>query len=248
MERVAFLIEETDERLSCLLNPNTLVMRRHAGVVPRRAGGAKLTQRASSDDPLLFTGGGTTELELDLLFDVDVSGSSLQSEDVRDLTRPLWNLAENRGAGDAYGHPPLARFVWGKAWNIPGVVTAVAERLEHFDRGGFPRRSWLRMRFVRVAEPGIAEEPEGSPLIQWVEDALETLREMAEKAEQVVDHLVAGGGGAEGGERLDDLAWRYLGDPAAWRILAEVNEILNPLSLPPNLVLRVPLLGRGRAR
>ena len=28
MERVAFLIEETNERLSCLLNPETLVMRR----------------------------------------------------------------------------------------------------------------------------------------------------------------------------------------------------------------------------
>ena len=31
MERVAFLIEEANERLGCLLNPETLVLRRTAG-------------------------------------------------------------------------------------------------------------------------------------------------------------------------------------------------------------------------
>ena len=37
MERVAFLIEETNERLRCLLNPETLVLRRTAGVRPRQS-------------------------------------------------------------------------------------------------------------------------------------------------------------------------------------------------------------------
>src|ERR1700694_1892821 len=95
MERVAFLLEETNERLGCLLNPESLVIRRVAGVLPRRSFGGQFTGMGLRDDPLLYTGGGRTELELNLLFDVSLAGSSMETSDVRDLTGPLWNLAEN---------------------------------------------------------------------------------------------------------------------------------------------------------
>ena len=153
MERVAFLVEEKNERIGCLLNPETLVMRRTAGVRPRRSATGQLTGEGLTDDPLLYTGGGRTELDLDLLFDVTLAGSSISTEDVRDLTRPLWNLAENAARQEGYGRPPLVRFIWGKSWNIPGVIVAVAERLEYFTRDGVPRRSWLRMRMIRANEP-----------------------------------------------------------------------------------------------
>ena len=90
---------------------------------------------------------------LDLLFDVSLVGSSVSTVDVRDLTRPLWNLAENAARQNGGTSIPLVRFVWGKSWNIPGVVTAVAERFEQFTPAGDPQRSWLRMRFLRVNEP-----------------------------------------------------------------------------------------------
>lgn len=158
MERVAFLVEESGERIRCLLNPETLVVRRLAGVQTRRAAGGLLTGAQLTDNPLLFTGGGTTELQLDLLFDVSLAGSSINSDNVRDLTRPLWNLAENTGAGELARRPPQVRFLWGKFWDIPGVVVAVAERLEYFAASGAPGRSWLRLRLLRVNEalPGPA--------------------------------------------------------------------------------------------
>src|SRR5687768_419562 len=143
MERVAFLIEPEGTRLGALLNPETLVMRRTAGVRPRRALGGPHTGVGLTDDPLLFTGGGTTELRLELLFDVTLAGSSVTTEDVRDLTRPLWQLAENAHAEDGYGRPPLMRTVWGKVLNMLCVVASVSERLEHFSATGAPRRSWL---------------------------------------------------------------------------------------------------------
>ncbi|MGC9347458.1 MAG: hypothetical protein ACP5JG_04890 [Anaerolineae bacterium] len=155
MERVAFLIEETNERIGCLLNPETLVMRRMAGVRTRRSATGQLTGEGLTDDPLLYTGGGRTELDLDLLFDVSLAGSSITTQDVRDLTRPLWNLAENAARQERYGQPPLVRFIWGKSWNIPGIILAVAERLEYFTPEGVPRRSWLRMRMVRANEPAL---------------------------------------------------------------------------------------------
>src|SRR4030067_1490373 len=95
MERAAFVIEDTNQRLECLLNPESLVVRRVAGVRSRASLGGKLTGARLAEDPLLYTGGGRTELELDLLFDVNLAGSSVASEDVRALTAPLWNLAEN---------------------------------------------------------------------------------------------------------------------------------------------------------
>ncbi len=153
MERVAFLIEETNERIGCLLNPETLVMRRVAGVRPRRSATGQLTGAGLADDPLLYTGGGRTELELDLLFDVSLAGSSITTSDVRDLTLPLWNLAENTSQDAGYACPPQVLFIWGKSWNIRGVVVAVAERLEYFTSEGVPRRSWLRLRMLRAAEP-----------------------------------------------------------------------------------------------
>src|ERR1051325_7780900 len=105
MERVAFLIEPGGERLSCMLNPERLTLKRSAGVQPRRSLGGALTGAGLSDDPLLYTGGGTTELSLELLFDVSISGSSIDTEDVRELTAPLWALAENRARAESYGEP-----------------------------------------------------------------------------------------------------------------------------------------------
>src|SRR5215211_7017314 len=160
MERVTFVVESTGERLGCLLNPESLQVTRNAGVRRRRTATGLLAGAGISDDPLLYAGGGQTDLVLDLLFDIGIAGSTIQTGDVRDLTRPLWDLAESTAAS-AGATPPVVRFLWGKAWNVPGVVTAVAERLEDFDTGGVPARSWLRMRLARVPEDAAAPDEGG---------------------------------------------------------------------------------------
>jgi hypothetical protein len=236
-ERVAFIVESTGERIGCMLNPETLVMRRWAGLRRRRslggaAGGARL-----ADDPLLFTGGGATELWLELLFDVSIGGSTVQAGDVRDLTRPLWQLAESGEVVDGYGRPPLIRFVWGKAWSVPGVVAAVAERLEQFEPGGAPRRSWMRLQLLRVNEPASAEAGAGDQ------------SGLPGTAEEPVDVTQVLGGGvspgqqeeeAGSGQRLDEMAQRYYGDASLWRLIAEANGIDDPLSVPAGQVLQIP--------
>lgn len=238
MERVAFLIEPGGERLGCLLNPETLVIRRVAGLQPRRALGGSLPWGGPGDDPLLFTGGGSTELTLELLFDVSLSGSTVQTEDVRELTEPLWRLAENGLREDGRMRPSLARMVWGKRWNYLGVVAAVAERLEHFTPTGAPRRSWLRMRLLRVEDeatpppPTLAGEP---PDADAVAAAL--------APEDYEAHTVLGAGGEEGpssGQRLDELAFQRYGAPSLWRLIAALNGIADPSNIPPGQVLRLP--------
>jgi hypothetical protein len=234
MERVSFVVESTGDQLGCMLNPESLQLRRAAGIRPRRAVTGLLTGTTMSDDPLLYTGGGQTELVLDLLFDIGIAGSTIQTTDVRDLTRPLWNLAES-SSSSAGAAPPVVRFLWGKTWNIPGVVTAVAEHLERFANDGAPARSWLRMRFLRVNDAD-ADDAQTAPQAS----ALSAAAAAGPDAE--LTHQVIGGGGDDpgSGERIEDIAFLYYGDPSAWRAIAEANDIVDPSEVPPGTMLRIP--------
>lgn len=241
MERVAFLIEDTNERLTCLLNPETLVVRRTAGIRSRRSLGGQITGTGLSDDALIYTGGGRTEMELDLLFDVTLAGSTVTTEDVRELTLPLWNLAENNTSNQGYGELRRIRFLWGKYWDFPGIIVAVAERLEHFTPEGAPRRSWLRMRLLRVDDGAAA-----SSSAQSTEAAAMTLGELpddftdSEEEWDVYETLGTGDGGS--GERLDQLADDYYGDPSLWRLIAKANDVEDPNEISSGTALQFPPL------
>jgi hypothetical protein len=227
------------------LNPESVVIRRLAGVHSRRSSTGPLTGAGSKDDPLIYTGGGTTEINLDLLFDVSIAGSSIATEDVRDLTSPLWELAEGAAQENGLTQPPVVRFVWGKAWNIPGVVVAVAERLENFSADGVPGRSWLRMRLLRVSEPTLSgpEAPTLGLAIPEVPEGMEI------PPDQLLVHEVTGGVAGEPEEeeqdeagppaRLDTIAHQYCGYPW-WKPIAQLNNIGDPLNIAPGTLLRIP--------
>ncbi|WFE53932.1 hypothetical protein [Micromonospora sp. WMMD1155] len=234
MERVAFLIDSSGERVDCLLNPETVQVTRLAGVRRRGAAGGQLTGSGLADDPLVFTGGGRTELVLDLLFDVDFVEAQVRPADVRVLTRPLWMLAENSAVEHGWLRPPLVRLVWGKTWNVPGVIVAVAERFDAFTGTGSPRRSWLRLKLVRAAES--AEEAQAG----FEEELAAASTPTAAPGSAVI---AAGDGAAEPGRsgvRFDLLANDALGSPLRWRLLAEHNRITDPLAVPAGTTLAVP--------
>lgn len=245
MERVAFLVEETGERIDCLLNPESFEVTRLAGVRPRGTASGRLVGSGQADDPLQFTGGGRTSLVLDLLFDVDFVEPAIRPADVRTLTRRLWLLAENSAEESGAVRPPLVRLVWGKTWNVPGVIVAVAERFDVFDPAGAPQRSWLRLKLVRVAESAAAAQ-------ESFEDELANALPPGESTRQSGDVLpgdalraVGDGGGTESdsgfaGVRPDTLACDSLGSPFLWRLLTDYNEIADPLRIEPGTVLTVP--------
>jgi hypothetical protein len=238
MERVAFLIDATGERIDCLLNPETFEVSRLAGVRPRGSASGQLVGAGLADDPLLFTGGGRTQVTLDLLFDVDLVEEPVRPADVRALTRRLWMLAENSAEDAGAVRPPLVRLVLGKSWNVPGVIVAVAERFDAFDPSGAPRRSWLRLKLVRVAESAAAARAAFDDELAAAQRAPAAVPESAPAAVQAL-----GDGQSDpdySGVRFDLLATDALGSPFHWRLLAEHNQIANPLQVPPGTVLSVP--------
>lgn len=265
MERVAFLVERTGERLSCLLNPEHLDARRIAGVRVRSDGAGVIAGALRSDDPLIASGGGSTEFELRLLFDVDLANEGYhpapgpqpfqkpagaagtvpravppRHADVRELTRPLWQLAENAEGSDGHDAVPVVRFIWGKSWNVPAAVLAIAERFDRFDADGAPRRSWLSLRMRRVpdargaAPATLPATPqfELDPGTSWREDADEEVIEVPP------DHA------GPPPLRLDLVAAERYGNPAWARWLGEYNRLDDLLELAGTAVLRLPPAGR----
>jgi hypothetical protein len=243
MERVAFLVDETGERIDCLLNPESVAISRLAGVRTRGTPSGQLTGTGLADDPLQFTGGGRTELTLDLLFDVDFVEEPQRPVDVRALTRRLWMLAENSTEELGNFRPPLVWLVWCKSWNLPCVITAIAERYDAFGTDGTPRRSWLRMKLVRVAESAAKGELTYQDELQHA-----AARANATSAESVVGSEAGavraiGEGSAEpdySGVRFDLLVTDAVGNPFLWRRLAQHNGIDNPYDVPAGAVLAVP--------
>jgi hypothetical protein len=235
VERAAFLLEETGERISCLLNPSSLVQRREAGVTAQRSLSGAVTGAELADDRLVATGGGATELEMALVFDVHLSGSTRTTEDVRDLTGPFWRLAENVARPGRFAGVPQVTFVWGKAWWVPGLVLAVAERFERFGPGGQPARSWLSLRLRRLAE-GRPRPPEPLPALP-VPEELPSLDSLPAAS---LESVAVAGGGAGLAERLETVLARLGVGPEAASLVAALNGVADPLRLAAGQVLRVP--------
>jgi hypothetical protein len=247
MERAAFRIEETGQLITCLLNPEQLVFRRVAGLKSWRTVGGALAASRSAYQPLHFVGGGTTELVLDLLFDVSLhTGTVPLREGVVDLTRPLWTLAEQARVDDGAFTPPVVRFFWGTVWNFPAVVVAAAERFESFDSSGTPRRSWLRLRLVRVEEPDVDTlHPviplENVPPVATGDEEEGAVGDFPLPEETPADEEDEGEPDENTpGQRLDVLAEVHLGDSSRWREIADENDIADPLHVDPSRVLRMP--------
>lgn len=246
MERVAFLVEPAGERIACMLNPESLVTRRWTGVRPLRSVGALAAGSTIGDDPLLQTGGGTTEIVVDLLFDVSLAEGPTPVNDVRDLTRPLWRLSEN--ARPAQPGARVVRFVWGKMWNVRVVIAAIAERVEYFDGDGAPGRSWLRMRMLRIDEPPPQEQ------------AAATIAPLAVAGAQMqmlqIPSLPTPTPGTSEGEtpadaappvRWDNISWEAYGDCSIYKDLLDFNGVDDPFHLQ-RFVLELPSLAELKAR
>jgi len=251
MERIAFLVEKTGEQLSCLLNPESVVVRRMAGIAARSGTTGIITGLTLTDDPVISTGGGKTEIDLDLLFDIDIDREmrqqvtsraateiDLPQPDVRDLTRPIWNLAENGESADGFGAPPLVRMIWGRAWNVSGVVVSVAEKFERFEADGRPRRSWLRLRLRRM-NSDIASAPPPMPASTQFEVPFLDGGAASDERKWASVVLMPNEAGLPT-PRIDEIVTQHYGDGSLTNAVLAFNNIEDPLSVAEGQTLILP--------
>jgi hypothetical protein len=167
-----------------------------------------------------FKSGRPATLKMQLFFDTFEAREDVRSE----YTNKIWDLTRvNEDLKDRKtrkGRPPLCRFQWGKAWSFKAVVTNIAQKFTLFQSDGTPVRATLDVTFQQVEDEGLY--PRQNPTSGGGEGRkLRVVRE---------------------GERIDWIATTEYGDPTLWRLIAQQNDLDDPLMLEPGQVLAIPSL------
>lgn len=134
-----------------------------------------------------------------------------QQRDVRSETRRITALLEKNPTTQA---PPLLLFSWGSL-QFKCVLETAGQRFIMFLADGTPARARLNVTFKEYEQIEVEVQQGffiGPP----------SVRNLLE------------------GETLSKLAHEYLGDPGAWREIAELNNIDDPRRLPPGIQLLIP--------
>ena len=162
-----------------------------------------------------FQNGNPASMTVQLFFD-----TYEKKEDVRKYTNKIAELMAvkiKEGGKSKKLRPPKVKFHWGLNWTFNAVVTQMNQNFNLFLQNGTPVRATVDLT------------------MQEVED---------EKAKPGQNPTSGGASGrrthvVEAGETLDIIAFAELGDAAAWRSIADMNSIYDPLNLRPGSVLVV---------
>ena len=135
--------------------------------------------------------------------------------DVRTRTGQITSLLNQNLETQA---PPILLFSWG-GFNFKSVLESVEQRFTLFLSDGTPVRANLTVSFKEYEAVDIE-------IRQGLFIGPPTIRNIVE------------------GETLSQIAGTFLGDPTAWRKIAELNNIDNPLKLLPGSQLILPPMRR----
>jgi nucleoid-associated protein YgaU len=216
----AELHTEANETIVCLFNPAEITVAKSNNWNAGEAKGVNAPK-------LRFQGGQSATMNLTLILDTTDRGS-----DVTEHTNKLLDLMKVRKelpAADAQrnsARPPWVQFRWGSLHSFKAVVDKLSLRFTYFSSGGMPLRAKADLS-----------------LRQWTDEEAQPLQNPTSHASSMhsVHTLMIG-------ETLDRIAARYYGDPTRWRLIADVNGLVDPLALPigsPIFIPDLPVRGRG---
>ena len=187
------------------------------------------TSKPTSDNPDMDFGGGQSgtfkisDITFDatlptLLSETGKQGSALGGS----ITTDIEQLVRFTEIDDSIGQeprPPKCQFVWGQYKSYQVYVQNVSVTYELFDSSGKPLRAKVSVDFIEAEDANTL--PYQNP----------TSRSMARKVRTVLE-----------GETLDWIAYQEYGSAAAWRHIAETNNLDDPMDIHAGQVLRlVPL-------
>lgn len=114
-------------------------------------------------------------------------------------------------------HPPLVMFVWGLTTSQMSYIESISYEYTMFSPGGKPLQAEVDLSLTEYN-------------IEWLSllPLNPTSRSEARKTWVVTE-----------GQTLDWIAYQEYGDPAAWRHIASVNRLMNPMMLKPGQILKL---------
>ena len=169
--------------------------------------------------PQKFSGGGASVMTMELFFDTYESESG---EDVRKHTNKIWELMWidpeiTEEKDNPKGRPPKVEFEWGTVKSFKAVITNINQKFTMFLPNGTPVRTTLTVTFQEAEEMG--KYPFQNPT---------TGSRPGYKVRTIKE-----------GESLDWIAHEEYGDPALWRLIADTNNLEDPMKLSPGQMLSI---------
>jgi nucleoid-associated protein YgaU len=171
------------------------------------------TNSAKKTSPPEFKGSGPRQLSLELFLDKSIERKDV-SQDVETLFACLAphppTLTSKKPS------PPFVRFGWGKTIQFTAFLKSVNAKYTLFDQKGTPLRAVCTISLEEIPEEMAKQNPTSG--------GLASLRE----------HTVVAG------DTLHSIAYQEYGHPTLWRVVAEANDVDDPLRLRPGTKLRIP--------
>ncbi len=171
----------------------------------------------NSDVPHVeFKKAGAQTLKLALSFD-----TYELTEDVSLTTNKLWKLMESKtrdeGSSENKVPPPEVAFEWG-VFRFVSVITNITQKFTLFLNDGTPVRARVDVTFTQYKDlndyPNQNPSSGNGPIAR-------------------VWRVVAG-------DRLDNISAKVYGDATKWRLIANFNNIVDPLQLRAGQLLTIP--------
>ena len=170
---------------------------------------------------LRFQGGQSGTLALSLTLDTTKDGSDVTVHTNKlldllkvDMSLPGADRARNKG------RPPWVEFHWGNLHSFRAIVERLQIKFTYFASSGMPLR----------AKADLA-------LKQYEDEAVRPLQNPTSHTPTL--HSVHRLGH---GETLDRVAAKHYADSTRWRLIADANNVVDPLALAPGTLLVIPEL------
>jgi nucleoid-associated protein YgaU len=211
----AFLKIEGGDEIHCMFNPAELTISKSNTWNGGEAKGKNAPE-------LVFQAGQSATMTMSLTFDTTRDGTAVTVHTTKLLNLMKVNPAL-RGADRSRNkaRPPWVEFVWGPTSSFKAIVERLQIKFTYFASDGKPLRAKAEVS-----------------LKQWHdEDHLPLQNPTSSTPSLHTVHQL------RPGETLDRVAARHYGDATRWRLIAEANDILDPLQLPKGGMLAIPEQG-----
>lgn len=171
---------------------------------------------AKKSGPPQFKGSDPCKLALEMFLDATDTMDDKVVKTVEQLFSCCVATEDSRQQGK--GSPPWVIFKWGGMTGFPAYVASVAAKYTLFTPGGIPVRAVCTVNLEEIAGEQSGQNPTSGALAARDE------------------HLLIAG------DTLQSLAYQAYGNAELWRVIADANDIDDPMRLRPGTRLLVPAL------